>query len=424
MKKIKNVLAFIFLVLLFASCSKSSPTQAVLAITSISPDTVAFGTTVTITGTGFNTVAANNTVAFNNVAAIVQSATSTKIVVTVPKGAGSGAVTVQTGSKTSNGYNYTYQYTYTVSTLAGSGTAGFVNGNGTAAQFNSPIAVATDAQGNVYVADAGNNSIRKITADKVVTTLAGSGTAGFADGNSSNAQFNDPSGVATDAQGNVYVGDYANNCIRMITTAGMVSTIAGSTTAGFADGTGTAALFKGPIGVATDVQGNIYVSDGLNSRIRKITSGGVVSTVTYTGQSATPFGVALDAQDNIYIGIIGGTSAILKLSATGVLISSEGGVQEGFADGTGTAAEFNGLAGVAVDSQDNIYVADAQNQRIRFVTPGGVVTTIAGSSSAGFADGNGNTALFNSPFGVAIDAKGNIYIADQNNNRIRMITVE
>ena len=265
-----------------------------------------------------------------------------------------------------------------VTTLAGSGVAGYADGTGSAAQFNSPSGVAVDSAGTVYIADSYNNSIRKITPAGVVTTLAGSGTYGFADGTGTAARFDHPFGVAVDSSGTVYITDSYNNSIRKITPAGVVTTLAGSGAYGFTDGTGSAAQFNSPSGVAVDSSGTVYVADQFNHRIRKITPAGVVTTLAGSGTA-------------------------------------------GFADGTGSAAQFNYPTGVAVDSAGTVYVADVNNQRIRKITPAGVVTTLAGSGVGGFADGTGGAAQFNLPQGVAVDSSGAVYVGDTNNNRIRKI---
>ena len=316
-----------------------------------------------------------------------------------------------------------------VSTLAGR-IWGFRDGSGTSAEFNYPIGVAVDAEGNVYVANSYNHRIRKITDEGLVSTLAGS-IWGFRDGAGRSAQFNYPYGVAVDAAGNVYVADTNNHAIRKITPEGLVSTLAGSTE-GSADGAGTSAQFNSPTDVAVDAAGNVYVADYLNDRIRKITPEGLVSTLAGStegfrdgaGTSAqfnSPAGVAVDAAGNVYVADYL-NDRIRKITPEGV-VSTLAGSTEGFRDGLGRSAQFNGPAGVAVDAAGNVYVADEYNHRIRKITPEGVVSTLAGSTE-GFRDGIGRSAQFDKPSGVAVDAEGNVYVADSDNHRIRRIEWE
>lgn len=323
-----------------------------------------------------------------------------------------------------------------VTTLAGSGAAGYADGTGTAAQFNYPMSVAVDASGDVYVADTLNNRIRKITSGGTVTTFAGSGSPSFADGTGTAAGFNSPYSVAVDASGNIYVADTSNQCIRKITPSGVVTTLAGSGTRGFADGTGAAAEFNYPEGIAVDASGNVYVADDSNERIRKISPSGDVTTLAGSGtagladgtgtaaQFDSPDGIVVDSSGNVYVAEAG-TNRIRKVTANGVVTAFVGAVPArgsgGYADGTGTAAKFLDPFGLATDSSGNIYVADTNNHRIREVTPAGVVSTLAGSGTAAFADGTGTAAQFNYPGGVAVDSSGAVYVADSGNNRIRVI---
>jgi len=312
---------------------------------------------------------------------------------------------------------------WVVSNFAGSGTAGFANGDGDAAQFKEPYGVAVDTLGNIYVADTKNNRIRKITPEGEVSTLAGDGTT---------TQFNSPFGVAVDTSGNIYVADTGNSRIRKITPERVVSTFAGSGTDGFADGTGTDAQFHHPNGVAVDTLtlGNIYVADTGNSQIRKITSERAVSNFagssSYgfadgTGTAAkffSPAGVAVDSLGNIYVADED-NHRIRKITPGGE-VSTIAGSTRGFKNGFGTAAQFYAPQGVAVDSSGNIYVADTSNHRIRKITPKRVVSTIAGSAR-GSENGVGTAAQFNIPRGVAVDTLGNIYVADTGNHQIRKI---
>jgi sugar lactone lactonase YvrE len=316
--------------------------------------------------------------------------------------------------------------------------AGSADGTGPAASFQTPAGVATDSAGNVYVADFNNETIRKITPGGVVTTLAGAAEVmGSADGAGAAARFSVPSGVATDIAGNVYVADLGNNTIRKITPAGVVSTLAGTAgITGSADGTGAAASFSSPSAVAADGAGNVYVADSGNNTIRKITPAGVVSTLAGTagvtgsadgtGAAASfsgPSGVAADGAGNVYVGDLA-NNTIRKITSVGVVTTLAGtpGIK-GSADGTGATASFSAPSGVATDSTGNVYVADFDNDTIRKITPAGVVTTLAGTAGVtGSADGAGAAARFYSPAGVATDSANNVYVADEVNNIIRKIT--
>src|SRR6267154_2004509 len=325
-----------------------------------------------------------------------------------------------------------------VSTFAGTPDIfGSADGTGAAARFNLPEGVATDSADNVYVADEGNNTIRKITPAGVVTTLAGrAGFSGGDDGIGAAARFDFPRGVATDNAGNVYVADMFNNTIRKVTPAGVVSTLAGTAGVfGSADGTGAAASFFFPRGVATDSAGNVYVADTSNNTIRKITPAGAVTTLAgtagFSGSSDgtglaarfnLPRGIAADGAGNLYVAELV-NNTIRKITPAGVvttLAGTAGGV--GGADGAGAAASFNFPCSVAIDSASNVYVADG-NHTIRKITPVGVVSTLAGTTGViGSTDAAGAAASFNSPVGVATDSAGNVYMADTSNNTIRKIT--
>jgi sugar lactone lactonase YvrE len=334
-----------------------------------------------------------------------------------------------------NGYSQSnYVPNVTVSTFAGSGTSGHTDGQGTTASFHEPEGVDVDDSGNVYVADAYNNEIRKITPGGLVSTLAGSTIQGSTDGQGTVASFSYPGGVAVDASGNVYIADSGNNEIRKITPGGLVSTFAGSTTPGSTDGQGTAASFYFPTGLAVDASGNVYVADYFNNLIRKITPGGLVSTFAgsttggYTDGQGTaasfnnPDGIALDANGNVYVTDYG-NFLIRKITPGGLVSTFAGSGNQGNVDGQGIAADFYGPRGVAVDASGNVYVADSDNNEIRKITPIGLVSTLAGSTSSGSTNGQGSSASFSWPTGVAVDASDNVYVTDGLNNEIRKITI-
>jgi sulfur carrier protein ThiS len=339
-----------------------------------------------------------------------------------------------------------------VSTVAGyAWTGGSTDGTNSDARFYWPEGVAVDTHGNVYVADSGNCTIRKITpvgTNWVVSTIAGlAGYSGSNDGTNSDARFGQPYGVAVDSAGNLYVGDFNYFTIRKITPVGsnwVVSTIAGlAGNSGTNDGTNSDARFYHPEGVAVDTNGNVYVADSWNDTIRKVTPVGTNWVVgTIAGQPAQygfndgagtnalfsyPNGTAVDNNGNVYVGDYW-NSTIRKITPVGTnwVVSTFAGQagQYGFNDGTGTNAIFNRPNGTAVDNNGNVYVADADNSTIRMVNSLGVVSTMAGSGpdSEGSVNGTGSDARFDSPLDVAVDSNGNVYVADSGNNTIRKIT--
>lgn len=315
--------------------------------------------------------------------------------------------------------------------LAGSGTAGATNGSSATAQFNAPNGVAADYEGNLYVADTTNHRIRKVAPDGTVSTLAGSGTAGAANGTGTAAQFNNPTDVAIGPMGNIYVADSSNHRIRKITPAGVVTTFAGSGTAGTTNGSPTSARFNTPRSVAADASGNVYVADTGNHRLRKISPEGVVATFAGSGTVGTtegaptsarfssPDGIALDKDGTAYVADRG-NNRIRKVTSSGT-VSTLAGSAVGSANGTGTAAQFSAPRGVAVDAEKNVYVADTGNNRIRKITPAGVVSYTSGSGTAGYANGASGSAQYNAPAGIAISPLGTLYVGDTTNNRIRTV---
>jgi sugar lactone lactonase YvrE len=304
-----------------------------------------------------------------------------------------------------------------VSTFAGS-TYGFIDGTGTAAEFNHPTWLAVDGSGNVYVSDTNNNAIRKITPGAAVITLA--------------IHFSQPLGVAVDSSGSIYVADSNTYSIKKVTPDGVVTaTLAGNGTRGYVDGPGSTAEFNSPNGLAVDANNNVYVADTNYHVIRKITPAGVVSTFAGSGGSSgfidgagsaarfnTPTGIAVDGNGNLFVADWG-NNAIREISPTGSVTTLAGNGTAGYHDGTGPGAEFNKPDGVSVDASGIVYVTDYWNHVIRAITPGRVVTTLAGNGTSGFLNGAAATAEFAYPTGIAVDASGRLYTTDDNYHTIR-----
>jgi len=334
---------------------------------------------------------------------------------------------------------------FTINTFAGNSTVGYTGDGGPAiaAQLNLPQCVAVDAAGNVYIADWFNNVIREVTVNGNITTIAGNGTQGFSgDGAAAtSAQLSFPNGLAIDSAGNLYIADTGNDVIREVTPLGFIKTIAGNNTVGYSgDGAGaTDAQLYGPYGLALDAAGDLYISDSNNHVIRELLANGNIVTVGgnhypgYSGDGGSvanaqfnyPKGLAMDAAGNLYVADYG-NSVIRKISAGGTVTTVAGtGVPGDLGDG-GPAINA-GLAypeSVAVDSAGNLYVADTVNQVIREVSSDGSITTVAGNGLPGYS-GDGGPAVsaeFFFPKGVAVSASGGVYIADWDNDVIRLLT--
>ena len=329
-----------------------------------------------------------------------------------------------------------------ISTVAGNGTSGF-SGDGaaaTAAQLNAPRAMALDGSGNLYIADSNNNRIRKVDSSGNISTVAGGGPLG--DGGAAvAAQLNFPWGVGLDGSGNLYIADSNNHRIRKVDSSGNISTVAGTGTSGFSGdgGAATAAQLHFPYGVALDGSGNLYIADRDNQRIRKVDTAGVISTVAGSsttgafsgdGGAATdarlnnPWDVALDGSGNLYIADRD-NNRIRKVDSSGNITSVAGNGTSGFSgDGAAaTAAQLNSPWDVALDGSGNLYIADTSNHRIRKVDSSGNISTVAGTGTSGFSgDGAAATAArLRTPQAVALDGSGNLYIADRGNRRIRKV---
>lgn len=330
-----------------------------------------------------------------------------------------------------------------VTTVAGSaGSSGSVDGVGTAARLNYPIGMSSDGAGNLFFADSYNHTIRKLViASAAVTTLAGSaGVFGSADGTGAVARFYYPDGVASDGAGNLYVADSMNNEIRKVVIASAaVTTFAGAIPhQGSTDGSGGVARFFAPERVASDGAGNLYVADTINTTVRKI----VIATGAVTTFLGSPtnsghddgigavasfgylMGIAYDGAGNLFISDSSGCTIRKAVIATRAVTTFAGlAGNMGSADGTGSAARFHYPSDLTSDGAGNLFVADTINHTIRkIVLATGAVTTLAGSAgNAGTADGTGDTARFNSPYGVASDGAGNVFVADSKNYTIRKI---
>ncbi len=341
------------------------------------------------------------------------------------------------------------QTAYVTTTVAGNGTVGFSGDSGAAtqAQLDSPVGLALDGAGTLYIADEVNQRLREVAkATQDIITVAGNGTAGYSGDNAAgtSAELNNPMGVTVDSAGNFYIADSANNVIRKVTPGDQISTVAGSNAlgAGFSGDTGAplSAQLNGPSAVALDAAGNLYIADTGNNRIRKVNfATNVITTVagsggtTYSGDGLpatdaalnAPRGLAFDAAGNLYIADSGNQAVRMVSAATQIISTFAGTGVLGFSGdgGQATKAQLNYPLGVALDSAGNLYIADSQNFRIRKVVSG-TITTIAGTGQPGYGgDGLYSTSsLFTFPASVLVDPSGNVYVGDTGNNVVRLLT--
>ncbi|MBO9539121.1 SMP-30/gluconolactonase/LRE family protein [bacterium] len=412
---------------------------AVPWISGYAPKTPIPGGTVTVTGGNFERLTGRNLFYFGAIPASTWSVSADRstATVTVPANAFSAPFTLLQPNGLVQTIAPFLTLKGTVGTLVGNGVAGWWDAVGTNAQLNGPFSMIRDASGNTYWSDEYGHRIRKVSPDGLVTTLAGDGTMGLLDGTGLGARFNYPCGLALDGEGNLLLAAYVNHSIRRISPTGVVTTLAGNGSAGYVDGVGSAARFSSPVGMVRDGAGNLYVGDSGNYRVRKISAAGVVSTIAGNAASGSVDGVGSAARFNSLYGMTldaSGTTLyiadnisnkILKVVlSTGQVMTYAGTGAAGYADGAATTtAILKAPHGVAFDAAGNLYVADTSNYRIRKIDPTGTtVSTVAGTGVSGYADGPIATATFKDITDLKVDADGNLYVADRSAHAIRVVT--
>ncbi|RKT54564.1 RICIN domain-containing protein [Saccharothrix australiensis] len=331
-----------------------------------------------------------------------------------------------------------------ITTVAGTGTAAFGGDDGpaTTARLNTPRGLAADRAGTLYLADTDNHRIRRITPNGTITTVAGTGAGGFGGdhGPATAARLNWPIAVAVDSTGALYIADYANHRVRKVAPDGTITTVAGTGTAGYGgdNGPATAAALKSPMGVALDSAGALYIADRDNHRVRKVTADGRITTVAGTGAAGfggddgpataaalkSPTRVALDSAGTLYLAD-SGNHRLRKVTPDGTITTVAGTGTAGSSGDNGPAANatLNNPFGIAVDHDGTLYLADFDNHRVRRITPDGTITTVAGTGTAGSSGDNGpaTAAQLKNPQDVALDSAGALYLAEAHNHRVRRV---
>ncbi|HET7000916.1 MAG TPA: IPT/TIG domain-containing protein [Puia sp.] len=397
------------------------------SITGFSPGIIGIGYPLMITGTSFSADAATNKVTINGVPATVSYASNNLLTAIVPMGATTGQIGITVKGPYTTSLNNVIVKNLTVTTMG-------VFGNTTSLPL---WTIASDASGNYYFGDSDSGRVRKISASGVLSTVAGTGVLGNADGPVATATLGTVHGIALDSHGNIFVTTLGYNTIREISTTGVVSTFAGDPngSSGSVDGTGTAARFNLPVGIVLDKSDNVFVTDAGTNKIRKITPAGVVTTVAGSGATGSAdgtgaaasfngaWGIGIDANDNLYVCDVQNYK-IRKVTPAGVVTTFAGDGTIGVTDGPALSARFNGAQGIVQDKSGNFYVTDGGSNKIRMISPDGQVYTLAGNLTNSSIDGSGNFASFSSPLGITIDPSGVMAVVDRGTQKIRKIVVQ
>lgn len=437
MKKILFICSLLTVSLWSCKEDQEIPVALNPVINTISPSQGPVKTVVTIKGKRFSKEVGGNVVKFAGANAKILLATDTLLQVEAPEEGATGTVTVSTNNRMSKGPVFSYgekEQDYETTLYTGVSRGNEV-GTLLEAKFSNPEGVVFDSHGNLIVADRGNHVIKMITPDGQVSVIAGiGGTTGNTDGELGVARFNNPYKVGIDKHDNIYVADNTNHRVRKIDAiTKRVSTVAGSSS-GFVDGVGTAARFNGPIAIDVDDNGNIYVADNGNNAIRKITPDGLVITIGGNGTAGysdgvwpnvqfwNPSGVVVDQDGNLLVADRR-NHRIRKINVTtGVTTTIAGNGTALSIDGNGLKASFREPFGITMDAAGVIYVADLTSHTVRLMRPTGDVITLGGQGTAGNVHGRKTESKFNQPTEVAVDAQGNVFVADLSNHMIRKIS--
>ena len=428
-----KILYLTFCIFLFNTACKK--TQALTAninikIDSIFPSRGNYRTTVIIYGNDFDKLPSNYFISINDLRCNIVTKTNTALTIALPARAGSGKFQIHFNNETKSSTDFIFEKIYLVSTIAGDGNIGLKDGQGTNARFFYPVSIIKDSKGDYLITDYFNHVIRKMDKNYNVTTYAGTGISGYLDGDKTSAKFSYPSGTVIDKNDNLYIADTYNHKIRKISTNGLVSTIAGST-AGYLDGNANIAKFNQPKGIVMDAFGNIFIVDYNNDRIRKLSPNGIVETYAGSSKGFTdgigvaakfnfPATIACDLNNVLYVADAS-NNRIRKIDNNRNVTTLAGDGTVGLKDGLLSTCKLNEPKGVYLDNHQNVWIGDFSNHVVRYID-GDSISTIIGSTQ-GFLDGENKNVKFNFPGGMLFENDSTILMCDVHNQRIRKIII-